>query len=369
MRTAIRLTDHRRTARADLACADGHRRSINPDVVKGTPLFEGYGAGTHIGSRRLFAWSNEVRAGSAPISPPSSKTNGGTLTRMNASRTSAYVGGFDQGTDRVVFQQVARGRVDLFLFDIERRSRGVPLKRLNDGHWQWNPSIDTHRGTTWIVYGVNRFGSPAAKWRLFLFNGATGERTLLDETTNRCGCLFPGTIAYPWVTWAVGEDATAWRYDIRTGERSPCCRPTATSTASRSLPSGTAYVAEGGDRCGSRTRPSTGWIPTARPYLVHAFADGREAANLSVDFIGPHDRLYFDRRACRNELVRHPAAASRGRASASPARPDARRRAGTRGHSGGREPARARRLERADLLLVPQRQADVVEALDAGASA
>ena len=47
----------------------------------------------------------------------------------------------------------------------------------DDELWQWNPSIDSHRGTTWITYGVNRFGGPTAMWRLFLFNGTTGERT------------------------------------------------------------------------------------------------------------------------------------------------------------------------------------------------
>ena len=271
---------------------------VNPDVVKGTTLFEGYGSATHIGSRRLFAWSNEVdRIGTNLAAYV--ETNGGTLTRINAKRTTAYVGGFDQGTDRVIFQQTHGGESDLFLYDIGD-DRRTPLRRLNDGHWQWNPSIDSNRGTTWIVYGVNRFGNPAARWRLFLFNGKTGERTLLDETSNRCGCLFPGTIAYPWVTWAVGDDATAWRYDIRTGERTPLLPTDRDEYGVAITPEGTAYVARSGDHCGSGAALYR-VEPNGAPYLVHDIADGNEAANLSVDYIGPHDRLYFDRRTCRND--------------------------------------------------------------------
>jgi hypothetical protein len=266
------------------------------DIVKGTSLFEGYGAATHIGPRRLFAWSNEVGSTHTDLGA-FVETNGGSVTRINARRTSAYVGGFDPGTDRVIYQQVRNGESDLFLYDISERSR-TPMRALNDGHWQWNPSIDTHQGTPWILFGVNRFGSASASWRLYLANGRSGERILLDSTTNRCGCMFPGTVAYPWVTWAVGADATAWRYDIRTGERTPLLPTDRDEYSVAVTPDGTAYVAQAGDRCGSAAalyrveRDGT-------PFLIHEFRDRREAANLSVDFTGPHDRLYVDRRSCR----------------------------------------------------------------------
>lgn len=302
MRTRLRSTIASRTARFTLVAAlligstsPASSAFVNPDVVKGTTLFEGYGAATHIGSRRLFAWSNEVGRIGTDLAAYV-ETNGGTVTRINAKRTTAYVGGFDQGTDRVIFQQAGGRDSDLFLYDISE-ARRIPMTRLNDERWQWNPSIDTHRGTTWVTYGVNRFGGPAAKWRLFLFNGSTGERTLLAETTNRCGCLFPGTVAYPWVTWAVGDDATAWRYDIRSGERTPLLPTDRDEYGVAITPEGTAYVASSGDRCGVgaaiyRVKPN------GTPYLLHRLPVDREAANLNVDFIGPHDRLYFDRRNC-----------------------------------------------------------------------
>lgn len=318
MKTAIRLTII--AALVLVVVQPAASVFINPDVVKGTSLFEGFGAGTHIGTRRLFAWSNESgRRGNGLVA--FAETNGGTLTLINARRTEAFVGGFDQGADRVVYQQVRRGESDLFLFDIGARER-TALRALNDGHWQWNPSIDTHRGTTWIAYGVNRFGSPAAKWKFYLHNGETGERILLDETTNRCGCLFPGTVAYPWVTWAVGDDATAWRYDIRTGERTPLLPTDRDEYGVAVTPDGTAYVAQGGDRCGSNSELYR-VDPDGTPFLIHEFAEGREGTNLSVDTTGPRDRLYFDRRSCRAgssdilrlrraESIGEPAAPGRG---------------------------------------------------------
>lgn len=280
------------------AAAAPRPRGATPpfDIVKGTSLFEGYGAATHIGPRRLFAWSNEVGSTHTDLGA-FVEVNGGSVIRINAARTSAYIGGFDQGTDRVIYQQVRGGESDLFLYDIGDRRR-TPLRALNDGRWQWNPSIDTHQGTRWIVYGVNRFGSASAAWRLYLANGRTGERILLDSTTNRCGCMFPGTVAYPWVTWAVGADATAWRYDIRTGERTPLLPTDRDEYGVTVTPNGTAYVAQAGDRCGSAAALYR-VEPDGTPFLIHEFRDRREGANLSVDTTGPRDRLYVDRRHCR----------------------------------------------------------------------
>ena len=82
---------------------------VNPDVVKGTSLFEGYGASTHIGSRRLFAWTNEMRRESDLDAFV--EANGGAVMRINAERTNAYVGGFDSGTDREVAAPTG-GRTD-----------------------------------------------------------------------------------------------------------------------------------------------------------------------------------------------------------------------------------------------------------------
>ena len=293
MRTAIRLTNIAAllvTSPALMASA-----KENPDVVKGGPIFEGYGASTHVGSRRLFAWSAEVASRSTDLAAFVDVAGG--MRRVSASRTMGYVGGFDAGTDLLVYQQVRRGESDLFLFDVGANER-TALGELNDGHWQWNPAIDTHRGTTWVVYGVNRFGSPGAKWRFFLYNASTGERTLLAETTNRCGCLFPGTVAYPWVTWAVGEDATAWRYDIRTGEQVPLLPTDHDEYAVTVSPNGTAYVAQAGDRCGSNAALYR-VDPDGTPTLVLSFRSGREPANLSGDFTGERDRIFFDRRGCR----------------------------------------------------------------------
>ena len=300
MRNTLRLTIAAALVLIGASPAAPAPRSSAPaariDVVKGTSLFEGYGAATYIERRRLFAWSNEVGSTHTDLGA-FVEAGGGSVTRINASRTSAYIGGFDAATDHVIFQQVRGDESDLFLYDIGDRRR-TPLRALNDGHWQWNPSIDTHRGTPWIVYGVNRFGSASASWRLYLANGRTGERTLLDSTTNRCGCMFPGTVAYPWVTWAVGADATAWRYDIRTGERTPLLPTDRDEYGVAVTPDGTAYVAQSGDRCGSAAALYR-VEPDGTPFLIHEFRDRREGANLSVESTGSHDRLYVDRRNCR----------------------------------------------------------------------
>ena len=90
--------------------------------MKGTSLFEGYGAATYIERRRLFAWSNEVGDTRTDLGA-FVEVSGGNVTRINATRTSAYVGGFDPATDRVIFQQVRGDESDLFLYDIGDRRR------------------------------------------------------------------------------------------------------------------------------------------------------------------------------------------------------------------------------------------------------
>ncbi len=318
MRNAIRLA----VAAALLAAAATPAAStlVNPDVIKGTTLFEGYPAATHVGSRRLFAWSNEANANRIAAF---AEVNGGTVTRINPRRTSAYVGGYDQGTDLLIYQQVRGNQSDLFLYDAGERRR-MPLRALNDKKWQWNPSIDTHKGTRWILYGVNRFSSPGAPWRLYLYNDKTGEKLLLDETTNRCGCLFPGTVAYPWVTWAIGEDASAWRYNIKTQERVQLLPSTRDEYAVAVTPDGVSYVAQGGDRCGSNAKVFRVNEDGTSVELL-SFKKRREATNLTVDTTGPFDRLYYERRNCRtgtSDILRLRRANVIGSSASAPARTD-----------------------------------------------
>jgi hypothetical protein len=137
-------------------------------------------------------------------------------------------------------------------------------------------------------------------------------------------------VAYPWVTWAVGADATAWRYDIRTGERTPLLPTDRDEYGVTVTPDGTAYVAQSGDRCGSAAALYR-VEPDGTPFLIHEFRDRREGANLNVDATGSHDHLYVDRRNCRTgssdilrfrraEVIGEPASPRPGRAERGTAR-------------------------------------------------
>ena len=234
------------------------------------------------------------------------EVNGGSVTRINARRTSAYVGGFDPGTDHVIFQQVRGGESDLFLYDIGDRP-SHPAARAQRRPLAMEP-VDRHPPR----HAVDRLRREPVRQR-------RGEVAPLPRQRTHRGAhparLRPRTAADAcsrarWPTrgsrgrWARTRPRGATTSAPASAPR--CCRPTATSTGSRSRPTARPTSPRAATDA-DRRRPSTGSSPTARRSCIHEFRDRREGANLSVDFTGPHDRLYVDRRNCRTGLLRHPA--------------------------------------------------------------
>jgi hypothetical protein len=266
------------------------------DTVKGTSKFEAYGAATNDGVRNLFGWTESTGSAKFPFAAFVRPGH----DRINARKTNGFMGGFDDNTDTLIFQQ-SRGREsDVFLYDVdEQRRRGLPA--INNGAWQWGPSIDSGGGGVWILYGENKFSSPSAKWKLFLYNRTTGVRMLLDETTNRCRCIFPGNVSYPYVTWTKKVMGTAWVYNIGTQTKEavelPANRDEYQSAVTED---GTAYVAQAGDRCGTNARLYR-VDPDGTPTRLLNIKDGREPISISVDESSLGVDLYFDRFVCRSQ--------------------------------------------------------------------
>jgi hypothetical protein len=270
------------------------------DNVKTSAKFEGYGAATNDGDRNLFAWTESTRSPRAPFAA-FVEPGRAARERMNAERTSGFVGGFDNGTDIVIFQQSRGSDSDLALWDVSRERRRN-LGDLNNGAWQWSPSIDSDgSGGEWVLYGENKFSKPSSKWKVFLVNRTTDDRILLDQTTNRCRCIFPGNVAFPWVTWTKGIMGTAFRYNIETDVTEPVVLPTDRDEYQSVVTSdGTAYIAQAGDRCG--TNPELWRVdPDGMPTLLLEMAAKREPLSISVDERTGRTDLYFDRFNCRSQ--------------------------------------------------------------------
>ena len=272
-----------------------------PVPVKTTKAFEWAPAAGHDGSHSYFAWTQDILA--KPKAPDSAfyQVDGGTTRRINPARTYGFLGDFDAGTSTLIYQQAAGNASDLYLYDVNTRSSLPTPQGINTRAWQWNPSVDTDSGTRWILYGENRFNGPAAPWRLYLYNATTHAKLLLDETTNRCGCLFAGDIAYPWVVWSKGLMGNVWRYNIDTQVKNKVVLPHDRDEYYASATSdGTVYVAQAGDACGSGAklwRVDAGGAAT----LVYALPTGSEPLSINATDTGSGVTLYSDRYICKKK--------------------------------------------------------------------
>lgn len=274
-----------------------------PVPVKTTKAFEWAPAAAHDGSHTYFAWTQDILG--KPKAPDSAffQVDGGTTRRINPARTYGFLGDFDAGTSTLIYQQAAGTSSDLYLYDVNTRSSLPTPTGINTAAWQWNPSIDTDSGsgTRWILYGENRFNGPTAPWRLFLYNATTHAKLKLDETTNRCGCLFAGDIAYPWVVWSKGLNGNVWRYNIMTQVKNKVVLPRDRDEYYASATSdGTVYVAQAGDTCGAAAklwRVDSGGAAT----LVYALSAGSEPLSINATDTGAGVTLYSDRYFCKTK--------------------------------------------------------------------
>ena len=272
-----------------------------PIPVKTTKAFEWAPTASNDGTNAYFAWTQNILG--RPNAPDSAFVQMGTATagRINPGGTYGFLGDFDAGTSKLVYQQARGPNSEIRLFDASTHEF-LPLPSgINNPLWQWDPSIDTDEtsGTTWILYGENVFTSPTAPWRLYLYNAATQRKRILDTTTNRCGCLAGGGIAYPWVVWSKGLTGDVWRYNIETKITNKVVLPRDRDEYYASVMSdGTVYVAQAGDRCGVRARL---WRvdPTGTATLVYALASGSEPLTISTFDTGAGVTLYSDRYFCR----------------------------------------------------------------------
>jgi hypothetical protein len=274
-----------------------------PTPVKTTKAFEWAPAAAHDSMHTYFAWTQDILG--KPKAPDSAfyQVDGGTTHRINPARTYGFLGDFDAGSSVLIYQQAAGASSDLYLYNVNTHSSLPTPMGINTAAWQWDPSVDTDTGTgtRWILYGENRFSGPTAPWRLYLYDDDTQTKTLLDATTNRCGCLFAGDISYPWVVWSKGLLGNVWKYNINTQQKSKVALPHDRDEYYGSVTGdGTVYVAQAGDQCGTNAKL---WrvAPGGSPTLVYALPDGSEPLSINSTDTGAGVSLYSDRYFCKTK--------------------------------------------------------------------
>ena len=312
---------------------------VDPVPVKATSAREIFPAAGADADHTYFAWTRADADGS--YRAVLSIDDVGRI-RMDAGvAQDVFSGSVSDGG--VVLQVVRAQDSDLMRYDIATGSTARISDRTSDGRWQWRPTASG----PWLLFGENRSDDDRSPWRVILMNTVTGEVRVLDRSASRCRCISPGQVNGDFAVWTKGAKGDVFRYRISTGVTREIPDPQHLDQSAPSVSTdGTVFYVQASLACGTsvalvRSDPD-GTVtqlfqmaPNREPLETSAFDEGDGTVT-----------LYFDRYVCdtgASDILKIPSAdtASLGRG----------------------QPARPNGLVRRDLLLAPQAEADVVEAL------
>lgn len=230
------------------------------------------------------------------------EVDNGSKARVDTGRH-GFAGSFAPGEDRLLYQRITfpggDSQSDLRFYNGDSGGTSNLPNAINNDLWQWAPSYDLDDSdNVWVLYGENRFNGPTAPWRVMLFDGSTGKKQVLSETTYRCGCIFPGTFAYPWISWSKGSNGDVWRMNVITEEKEKLSVPgNRDEHAIGVTADGTAYVVQDGDRCGTHAKIFR-VDPDGTATLIASMPGGTEPSTLAPYDTGAGIDVYFDRYSC-----------------------------------------------------------------------
>lgn len=244
-----------------------------------------------------FAWSSPVNGRSHVFV----EVDGGPRSQID-NGVYGFAGAFAAGEDNLIFQQIkfpgGDAQSDLRMWDGLTGDTNAFVSNINTDQWQWAPSYDLNGSDLWLLYGENRFNGPKAPWKIILFDGSTAKKHVLAETTYRCGCIFPGTFAYPWVSWSKGLDGAVWRMNVETDVKEKLTVPGNRDEHSIGVTDdGTAYVVQDGAACGTHSKIFR-IDPDGTATLIASLPAGTEAYTLAPFDTGTGIDVYFDRYKC-----------------------------------------------------------------------
>lgn len=133
----------------------------------------------------------------------------GHTTRINAARTQGWNGGFDPGTNTVIYQQIAKGS-NLYTFDLDTSNR-QKLGAIDTNKWEWMPRISASFISFFRDYKAN------GTWYtgIFLYDRTSGTTQKLATITAAKHNTINGTLGDRYASWTVcgRTTCTAYVYD------------------------------------------------------------------------------------------------------------------------------------------------------------
>lgn len=136
-----------------------------------------------------------------------------TTRRVNEAGTEGFTGGFDPGTNELIYQQVARGSA-IYLYDADTLQR-TKAPGVNTPDWEWDPRIST----TYISFFRDVGGVNGYTTRVYLYTRETGRLQKLASYPSAESYTQNGFTGERYVTWTrCGADTcVAFVYDTQGG--------------------------------------------------------------------------------------------------------------------------------------------------------
>ncbi len=245
-------------------------------------------------STDYVAWAVETRSGQNVYA----KQTGQSRFRVNPTGTSGAVGGIDGTT--LIYQEYGRTS-DIFFFDLTTKARTNAGAPINTRQWEYWPSVSGD----WVLFG--RLFRDNRR-RVILYNTATDETRVLDETSGSRRYLNPGQVSGNFVAWektilsGTGSltSCDVFLYDIAntTSTTIPNSNQKCQYAASVN-PSGTVYYARSGFGCGKSVTLDKYPIGGPSTSLVSLRAGVDLTDSYALDNGDGTTDVFFDPGSCR----------------------------------------------------------------------
>lgn len=211
----------------------------------------------------------------------------------------AWTGGIDYPV--VVYQQVASGQSNIFLYDLSTDTRPPTPAGVNTSKWEWHPTISGE----WLLYGRDDTNTPTQ--RVVLHNHDTHVERQLSSVTKARHYLQPDQVNGDFATYTrCTPICNVARYQISTAAKIVPAKPVTSRPrhqyAGAVTSAGAVYLVRSGPNCGekvkivrydpARSDPVLGTVVAALPSGFDiAFAFARQNPDTSVD-------VFYDRVRC-----------------------------------------------------------------------
>jgi hypothetical protein len=211
-----------------------------------------------------------------------------------------WTGGIDYPL--VVYQRVASGQSNIFLYNLSNDTRPSTPAGVNTTRWEWHPTISG----AWLLYGRDNNSTPTQ--RVILHNSTDHQERLLSSISKATYYLQADQVNGDWATYTrCTPRCNVVRYQISTATRTVLAKPVTTRPrhqyAGAVTSTGAVYLVRSGPSCGAKVKivrydnahgdPALGTVVAALPSgFDTAFAFAREnALDGSVD-------VFYDRVRC-----------------------------------------------------------------------